>query len=359
MHSIQSNGYQVEIGSLLESSFRSVLQEFADEKIVILVDENTQEHCLSFLITNFEELSHAEVLMIPVGEASKSLEIAGNLWQVMTEFNISRYDLLINLGGGVVTDLGGFIASCYKRGVEFINVPTTLLGMVDASVGGKTGINLGHYKNQIGVFSVPRALYVDPIFLETLPEDEMLSGYGEMIKHALVSTKPEMLESILNQMESPYDLSEELLMSGIQVKNEIVSRDPLEKGERKLLNFGHTVGHAIEGHAMHRFPLKHGHAIAIGMVFEAYIALRRKLLPQKDFQRIETAILSYFSLPEFTDTAIREMVSLLSNDKKNRSGKILACLPEKVGVCSWDHEITEQEVMEAFLHYKNQQINMN
>ena len=189
MKYIDAIDYKLEIGSLEESSFSQFLESYVNRKKVIIVDDNTHEHCLPYLITTFQELSDAEVILLPEGEENKQMSIAYSVWEALTDYTVSRNDLVINLGGGMITDLGGFIASCYKRGCDFINIPTSLLGMVDASIGGKTGINLGHFKNQIGVFSNPKAVYIDPIFLTTLPDEEMKSGYAEMLKHGLISNK--------------------------------------------------------------------------------------------------------------------------------------------------------------------------
>ena len=179
MKYIQSNNCKLEVGSIEKSSFNSILKEtYTSSKCVIIVDENTKENCLEYLITSFEPLHGAEVIVLPVGEENKDLEIAVNVWEALTEYGITRYDLIINLGGGLVTDMGGFIASCYKRGCDYINIPTTLLGMVDASLGGKTGLNLGPYKNKIGVFSEPKVVYIYPIFLRTLPDVELRSGFA-------------------------------------------------------------------------------------------------------------------------------------------------------------------------------------
>ena len=249
MHRLNTAGYTIEVGSLLESSFAEKLIPFKDSKCFIIVDENTQEYCLEYLLTSFEGLSEAEVVVLPMGEENKQLEIVGHVWEVLTEYETTRHDLIINLGGGLITDMGGFIASCYKRGIQFINIPTTLLAMVDASIGGKTGVNLGHYKNQIGLFSTPIALYIDPIFLGTLPPEQWLSGFAEMLKHGLIHDE-KLWTSVLMQMEDPTTIDQDLLLACIQVKKQIVEIDPTEKNERKKLNFGHTFGHAIEGFLM-------------------------------------------------------------------------------------------------------------
>lgn len=359
MDNIQGNGYQLELGSILESSFADKLQLYSNEKIILFADEHTSEACVSYLLAQFSELlSEAEIIVIPAGELNKTVAIVENIWEVMSDYQVSRHDLLVNVGGGMITDMGGFIASCYKRGIEFINVPTSLLGMVDASIGGKTGVNLGHFKNQIGVFSHPIAVYIDPLFLSTLPTEELMSGYAELLKHGLISDFS-LYEDVLQQMESPSEISVELLKRGIEIKNKVVSADPMEKGERKKLNFGHTFGHAIEGFYMGKEGVSHGWAVAVGMIFEAYLSFKKGLIKQENFERVEKDLGKWYNLPAFSDADLQQMVDMLSNDKKNRAGKIQCCLLESLGVCTWDHEITPTEATEVFLHFKNQQINLN
>lgn len=358
MHIIQSVGHQLELGSIFESSFTEKLKKFKNAKKIIFADENTSEACVSYLLTHFDELSEAEVIVIPAGEKNKTVEIAENIWEVLSDYGVTRYDLLINVGGGMITDMGGFIASCYKRGIEFINIPTSLLGMVDASIGGKTGVNLGYFKNQIGVFSHPIAVYIDPLFLSTLPEEELLSGYAELLKHGLISDA-NLYERVLEQMQEPPDLDEELLKAAIEVKNDIVVSDPFEKGARKKLNFGHTFGHVIEGFYMGKAGVSHGWAVAIGMVFEAFLSVKKGTLELDIYIEIEQDILEHYDIPMFSNDDVQQMVDWLMNDKKNHSGKIQCCLLHGIGQCSYDNEISQDEALDVFLHFMNQQINLN
>ncbi len=358
MKYIEAQNYKLEIGSLVDSSLSEVLtNSYSKSKKVIIVDENTNANCLDALITNFEELKDAEVILLPVGEENKQLFIAQNVWEALTEYGIGRHDLIINLGGGVITDMGGFIASCYKRGCDFINIPTSLLGMVDASIGGKTGVNLGYYKNQIGVFSNPVALYIDPSFLETLPDDEYLSGYAEMIKHGLISDY-KLFTEVISCMNGDFEFNEELLIRCIEVKNRVVLEDPNEKGIRKVLNFGHTIGHVIEGFYMES-SISHGHAVAIGMVMEAYISMKVNGLEEENYLLIENSILGFYGLPKFSDEDIQEMIEMLQNDKKNSNSEIKCCLLSKIGVCTYDHIVSEKIFLDTFLRFKNKQINLN
>ncbi|MDX2360424.1 MAG: 3-dehydroquinate synthase [Crocinitomicaceae bacterium] len=359
MRKIETNGYSLEIGSLDSSSLRTLLKEkYANSTKMIIVDDNTHEFCLNYLITNFEELADAEIMVLPMGEENKQIEVATSIWGALTEYNITRYDVLINLGGGVITDMGGFVASVYKRGCDFINIPTSLLAMIDASIGGKTGLNLEKYKNQIGLFSNPVALYIDPSFLETLPVEEVKSGFAEMLKHGLICDA-DLFKDVCDQMQDPENIPEELLVRCIEVKNEIVMQDPHEAGVRKILNFGHTIGHAIEGHFMETKPLTHGHAVAIGMVMEAYLSVKISGLSQESYDEIEDYLLAGYGLPKFSDEDINAMIVMLSNDKKNKGNKIQCCLLESIGKCLYDVEISQELFLETFLHFKNKQLNLN
>ncbi|XOV68829.1 MAG: 3-dehydroquinate synthase [Fluviicola sp.] len=359
MKYIDTHNCRLEIGDITTSSLDEKLNStYADVKKVVIVDENSRVNCLEYVLTNFKALSEAEIILLPAGEDNKQLSIVEGVWEALTEYGVSRHDVIINLGGGMITDLGGFVASCYKRGLDFINIPTTLLSMVDASIGGKTGVNLGHYKNQIGVFSDPIAVYIDPVFLSTLPGYELLSGYAEMIKHGLIHSK-DLFASVLKSMREEEIPGLDLIESCIRVKHEVVTEDPTEKGKRKILNLGHTVGHVLEGHYMNRIPLTHGHCVAIGMMMEGYIAFRRGMLAEEDFRILQEAIFEFYELPAYSNDEVGEMVSMLYNDKKNANGAILCVLLDKIGSCSYDIEVPESQFIEAFLHYKNLQINMN
>lgn len=358
MHIIEANGYNVELGPIGDSTFNDLLNEYSDQNIIIICDENTQEHCVSALVGNFDALSNAEIIVVPVGEDSKELSIAEQVWETMIDYKITRYDLVINVGGGVICDLGGFVASCYKRGVDFINIPTSLLAMVDASIGGKNGINLDGLKNQIGLFSNPKAIYVDIEFLNSLSQEDIFSGLGEMLKHGLIAD-PEMFKEILDVLEGDGELSDTHIIRSIQIKNEIVESDPYEKGPRKLLNFGHTLGHAIESFFLDEDYIKHGHCVVIGMVLESFISFKKGNLSLEDYEEIEERLTSIYPMPLFGENDVQTILGIIQNDKKNKKGKILSCLINKPGECTYDNEISESEIVDAFMHFKNQQINLN
>jgi 3-dehydroquinate synthetase len=236
MKIIKATNYQVEIGSLLESSFSNVLSSFSGHKIIIIVDENTHDNCLDYLITSFNELERAEIVLLPTGETNKVMEVCFQVWQALTEYNVSRKDLIINLGGGMVSDMGGFIASIYKRGLKFINVPTSLLGMVDAAIGGKNGIDLEGYKNQLGTFSHPSHIFIDPVFLATLPGEEIFNGYAEMLKHALIQDKDLWLK--IQKIHSENDLIQlDVIHSSVLIKTKDYRQRSIRRWLAKNIEF--------------------------------------------------------------------------------------------------------------------------
>lgn len=315
MKIIKATNYQVEIGSILESSFSNVLSAFSVHKIIIIVDENTHDNCLDYLITSFNELERAEIVLLPTGETNKVMEVCFQVWQALTEYNVSRKDLIINLGGGMVSDMGGFIASVYKRGLKFINVPTSLLGMVDAAIGGKNGIDLEGYKNQLGTFSNPSHIFIDPVFLATLPGEEIFNGYAEMLKHALIQDKDLWLK--IQKIHSENDLIQlDVIHSSVLIKTKIIDKDPLEGGLRKILNFGHTIGHALEGYQLNKRQISHGHAVALGMCAEAHISMKRKFISPEEFRDIEATITASFPMVSIELDEVPEIISFMYQDKK-------------------------------------------
>ncbi len=343
----------IEIGNITSSSLEALLTgPYATAKKIILVDENTHDHCLEYILTSFPGLEEAEVMLLPVGEENKVLEVCFQVWEALSQYAIERKDLVINIGGGVVTDMGGFIASIYKRGLEFVNIPTTLLGMVDAAIGGKTGIDLGPYKNQLGVINHPLKIYIDPIFLQTLPESELISGYAEMLKHALIADKNYW--HTLCQLDPVKVLNNnhfaELIAISAGIKSRVVAEDTYEKGVRKTLNFGHTIGHAIEGYCLSIEPVAHGHAVAIGMIAESYLSFKREKITQRELLEITNYLTQIYDHIPLSEEDKNGVLELLVHDKKNADGKILCILLEGIGACTFDNVITHQEAYEALLY---------
>lgn len=353
MQIFSSDNFSVKIGSVVETGLEQLLaSNYSRSRIVIIVDENTHDNCLEYLLTSFDQLKEAEVMLLPVGEENKVMEVCFQVWQALSDYKIGRKDLIINLGGGVVTDMGGFIAAVFKRGVDFIQIPTSLLGMIDASIGGKTGIDLGPYKNQLGVFQHPVAIYIDPVFLGTLPEAEFVNGYAEMIKHALI--KDEALFTELSAISSFDQLtSADLITKSVKIKFEIVQQDPLERGIRKLLNFGHTIGHGIEGYLLDSEPVSHGHAVAIGMLAESYISFQRDMLSGHHFQKIVELILKHYPMIEFTDEMISGICEICLNDKKNLENKINCTLLNGIGEGIIDQFVDKEEIVASLKFINN------
>lgn len=343
---IASKSNKIELGLLTKSSFNLLLStEYKDSKKIVIVDENTQEECWPFVLTTFEELSDAEVIVLPSGEENKVMEVCFQVWEAFTNYKIQRNDLVINLGGGVVTDMGGFLASVYKRGLDFINIPTTLLAMVDASVGGKTGINLGAHKNQLGVFSAPKLTICDPSFLQTLDSKEVLAGKAEMLKHGLIASETLFQDLIMDKNEIP---GEELIEAAIQIKSDIVDRDYKEQGERKKLNFGHTVGHSIEGYLLEKqVEVTHGECVAWGMLVESYISHELAGLPKDELETIENYIRKTYPKLAIDESLFDHLLKLMTHDKKNQGEKINFTLLNKIGEATIDYQLEEKVIFEA------------
>lgn len=346
---IQFNGIPIHVGSLESAPFNALLEEYSTRKKVIIVDENTHDCCLEYLLTAFPALEEAEVMLLPAGEENKALEVCYQVWSAMLEYQINRNDLVINLGGGVVTDLGGFIASVYKRGIDFIHIPTSLMGMVDAAIGGKNGVDLNGLKNIIGTITQPKAIFVDSGFLETLPAEEIFNGYAEMLKHALIldATYWDRIKSLNSEVEL---IQIEHIIRSIELKKQIVEADPTEKGMRKLLNFGHTLGHALESYFLNAQPIAHGHAVALGMIGESYISYKRGMLKLETYREIEQCIIRIFPMLEIPENAIEELIVLMKNDKKNERNSLNFVLLEAIGTAQVNAEMTSSEVGDALLH---------
>jgi 3-dehydroquinate synthase len=276
------------------------------------------------------------------------MEVCFQVWQALSDYEIGRKDLIINLGGGVVTDMGGFIAAVFKRGLDFIHVPTTLVGMVDAAIGGKTGIDLGPYKNQIGVFKQPVLVLIDTIFLSTLNDSERLNGYAEMLKHALIFDRE--LWDLLTVSHLNKVCNRKFIERSAKIKMSIVEKDPFEKDLRKVLNYGHTIGHALEGYflELNEF-LPHGQAVGIGMIAETYLSHKKGLLSEMAMKNILSHLSAVFHVPEFSKNAIPQILKLCRNDKKNESTKINFTLLCEIGNAKVNQHVSEADVAEALL----------
>lgn len=350
---IQAADYSIGFGVDYYSALSQLINDKKYSKIVLLVDENTAQHCLNYVLQWLAVDVPFEIIEIEQGEENKTIETCTAVWETLVEMNVDRKALLINVGGGMICDLGGFVASTYKRGIDFVNIPTSLLAMVDASVGTKTGVNLGGLKNMVGSFSQPQMVLIDTAFLETLPGNQMRSGLAEMFKHGLIADA-----SYWNQLKNLSELTTEdlllLIYHSVSIKNEIVLQDPFEENVRKLLNFGHTLGHVIETYSHSGKgiqPLLHGEAIAIGMILEAYISYKKNLLTKNSYLEIKETLNLMFESVVFTKNDIEICTHLLIHDKKNVNGVVQFTLLSDIGKGVINEVVDSELVNEAFNDY--------
>lgn len=333
------------------SALKEVLQINRYSKIFVLVDENTERDCLPVFDKRIRGSFPYHRITIPEGEAHKNIETSVAVWKELSEEGADRKSLLINLGGGVVTDLGGFVAATFRRGIDFINIPTSLLGMVDAALGGKTGVDLGVLKNQIGVIQPPVLIWIVPEFLETLPKRQMNNGYAEMLKHGLIADEAYWRQLIHEEEEHSID---QLIRHSVVIKTRIVDQDLKEKNLRKTLNFGHTIGHAIESHYLEHKEesLYHGEAISAGMILESYLSHHLTGLDETQLNDIRRVFLERFPKIELEDGDIEAVIDLLKYDKKNSYGKVNFVLLNAIGLAAIDVNVPENLLHQAFAYYK-------
>ena len=326
------------------------------DRIFVLTDETTHRLCLP-VVAGYEALKGAEIITIGVSDTNKTLESVSHVWNELQRRGATRHSLLINLGGGMVTDLGGFAASTFKRGLHFINIPTTLLAMVDASVGGKTGFNFGGLKNEIGVFQNADCVILNTLFLQTLDQENILSGYAEMLKHGLISTEEHWAELLNFDIEQP-DLKELglLVAKSVQVKQHIVTEDPTEKGIRKALNLGHTIGHAFESLSLQRsltqHPTLHGYAVAYGLVCELYLSATKTGFPVDKMRQTVRFIFDHYGRMPITCDDYPTLLELMTHDKKNTGRDINFTLLGSIGDIRINQTATKQEIEEALDFYR-------
>ena len=351
MKSIKAATYYVHFKQKGYEELNSLIAKNNYSSIFILVDENSFECCYPKFIPFLETDVRIEVIEIESGEINKNLETCTGIWNVLTELKADRKSLLITLGGGVITDMGGFVASTYKRGIDFVNIPTTLLSMVDASVGGKTGVDLGVLKNQIGLFANPEIVIVDDGYLATLNERESRSGMAEIIKYGLTYDI-----KVLNNLKSfNYLKLNELIHRSIEIKNEVVLEDPKEKGLRKILNFGHTLGHAIESYFLEsetKKNLTHGEAIAIGMVCESYLSSKVLTLSTEKVMEVKNIVSSMYEKVHIDSTDYTEILELLKHDKKNVNGQVNFVLLNDFEKFQLDCKVSNELIIESIEFYK-------
>ncbi|CAH0996242.1 3-dehydroquinate synthase [Emticicia aquatica] len=335
--------------SPISESLRTFLAQKSYSKIIVLTDTNTKRFCYP-IIKDF--LPKHTSITVKHGEENKNLQTCETIWSAMTDAQLDRHALMINLGGGVIGDMGGFCAATYKRGIDFIQIPTTLLSQVDASVGGKLGIDFHGFKNHLGVFTLPKSVLIDPVFLETLSEREKRSGFAEILKHCLIQDVNKWNE-IRRKDLADQDLAD-LIAHSVEIKKKIVEQDPTEKGIRKILNFGHTLGHAIETFFLDKGKkrLFHGEAIATGMVCESYIAYTRGLIDEKTLEQVEEFIFSIYGKVPLEATDFEAIVSLTQQDKKNKGKEIRFSLINAAGSCLYDVVVSKVEMKKALEYYQ-------
>jgi 3-dehydroquinate synthase len=353
MQSIKASEYSIYFNQEGYQMLNAWISDSNYSKLFLLVDENTNEYCLPKLLPKLEVEIPIEIIEIEAGEEMKTISTCVEIWSILSDLGADRKSAIINLGGGVITDIGGFVAATFKRGIDFINIPTSLLGMVDASIGGKNGVDLGNLKNQIGVIIPPKLVLIDTDFLETLPQNQMKSGLAEMLKHGLIYDKNYWLQ-FKNLNELNFDDFDTLIHRSIEIKNEIVSQDPTENGIRKALNFGHTLGHAIESHFLDTpAPLLHGEAVAIGIILESYISKEKKLISEEDYYEIKNTLLAIYEKPIFSKKDQESIINLLIHDKKNEYGKVQFALIQNIGAIVLNQSADNELIIDSFKEYQS------
>lgn len=337
----------------LRNELATAISECEHDRIFILTDETIAKVCYP-IVKNFFCLKKAMLITIGATDTHKNIEALAHVWKSLGDGGATRHSLLINIGGGMVTDLGGFAASTFKRGIDFINIPTTLLAMVDASVGGKTGINFNGLKNEVGVFNTPQFVIIDTQFLQTLDTENIRSGYAEMLKHALIANEKMWAGHILYDLATP-DLKklQQMVAQSIDVKKRIVKTDPYEQGIRKALNLGHTIGHAFEAFAMKKGkPIPHGYAIAYGLIGELYLAATKTGFPTDKMRQTVTFVRENYGQMTITCKEYDELIGLMKHDKKNSSDTINFTLLSDIGKIKINQTATEEEIKEALDFYR-------
>jgi len=342
---------KVIISTNIQQSLTDTIGSIPHDKLFLLTDETTHRLCLP-LIQQHPSMQHAIHIVIPPTDTHKTLATLATVWTQLSSSGGTRHSLLLNLGGGMVTDLGGFAASTFKRGITYVNIPTTLLSMVDASVGGKTGINFNGLKNEVGVFNPPHTVIIDTAFLHTLDHPNILSGYAEMLKHALIApshTAPQRGERLaqllnFNLHHADHRQLSQLVSDSIAIKEHIVAEDPLEHGIRKALNLGHTAGHALESWALSRTPCLHGYAVAWGLICELYLSCTKTGFPTHTMRQTVRYIQQNYGTLPITCHDYQELYAYMTHDKKNTAGSINFTLLGNIGDIHINQTATQEEI---------------
>ena len=337
----------------IEKDLAQLLQTLSYDRLFLLTDNNTQNNCLP-LIQSLPEIQTAKRISIPAGEENKNIESLSKIWKFLSDNGATRKSLLLNLGGGMLTDLGGFAAATFKRGIRFINIPTTLLSVVDAAVGGKTGINFNGLKNEIGAFAPAEAVLIETAFFKTLDKENFLSGYAEMIKHALLSSEKERQKIMSFDIDNvDYEALKDLVVTSVGIKENIVEQDPTEKGIRKALNLGHTIGHAFESLSYEiNHPELHGYAIAWGLVCELYLSFKKTGFNQDKLTKTIHFIKENYGIFSFDCQQYDRLYKLMQHDKKNESADINFTLLSDTGDIKINQTASKEEIFDALDFYR-------
>lgn len=344
---INCKSYDIVINE--DDGLDKIVSQLNPSQIFVLVDENTEKLCLHYLITTLNR--PFTTITIKAGEKNKNIDTCKVVWAKLVDNKADRKSLLINLGGGVIGDLGGFCAGTYMRGISFIQMPTTLLSQVDASVGGKLGVDFDGYKNMVGLFQDPKAVIINTSFLKTLPYKELLSGYAELLKHGLIANKEVWSE--LSANEDITDLNyERIVYESVTIKKNVTEQDPTEKGLRKILNFGHTIGHAIETLSFETDqPLLHGEAVAIGIIQESFLSLSKGFISDDEYQEIKSTVKKLYGNKYKSLPSAEKIIEVMLLDKKNANGKIQFSLLEKIGLANYNQQVDAELITASLSDY--------
>ncbi len=333
----------------LEEDINNILGNLSYDKIFILTDNNTEELCYP-LVENIEPIKNAGKIIIKAGDDNKNIETLSQVWKYLSENGATRHSLLVNLGGGMLTDLGGFAAASFKRGIKCINVPTTLLGAVDAAVGGKTGINFNGLKNEIGAFAPAECVLIDSVFFKSLDHKNILSGYAEILKHSLIDTDKEWAKVIsFDTFTIDYEALKEIVVKSVSIKEKIVEQDPYEKNIRKALNLGHTIGHAFESLSYTiGTPIQHGYAVAWGTICELYLSVKLCGFPQDKLLQTLQFVKENYGTFYFSCKEYDRLYELMKHDKKNESAdRINFTLLKNIGEIQLDCTASKKDILES------------
>lgn len=354
---IDCQNYTIYVNSI-KTELTNFLAENSYTKIAVLVDENTKKYCLPLIWDEIDK-SRWTIIEVHSGESHKQIKTCELIWKKMLMAGLDRHSLMVNLGGGVIGDMGGFCASTYMRGIDFVHIPTTLLSQVDSSVGGKLGVDLEMVKNIVGMFASPKAVFVDKLFLQTLPTEQIRSGFAEMVKHGLIADTDlwnqckDIIHAGTTLGPDPNFLTNALLEQTISVKKRVVEKDPYEAGLRKILNYGHTIGHAVETESWNTaVPLLHGEAIFVGMICENHISYCKGKLSKGTMEEVNTFLQKVFYRKDAV-SANSQILQHMQKDKKNKNNRIYSALLQDIGSATFHQEISQEEVLESFQYYKN------